>query len=350
MRTLSTLAVVISICGLPSYFHARAFAELKDRGGVPVHPSGKNVELSRPVSITISVSDILYATSLYSSLIYRLDLKSGLMTTIRPTPSPDGGFGRIQIDRSDNLIANAPFECRIGLINVSEGTFRPIAGVKRDPSEPSCGSDGDGGPSIEARLEPDFFVVDPAGNLFALETWHRRVRRIDGNSGLITTVIGPAQLRTATSLALNKGGDLFISQVAKGSEGRTILRLNKSERVALPLKESSFSGDKRVWIKSDGPRVIFTDSLGNLYVLDESHIFYIDLSKRFVSIVAGSEKGFAGDGGLAKDARLFWPQSLDFDSGGYMYVADLFNDRIRRIDAKTHIITTVAGHGPVPSP
>ena len=65
-----------------------------------------------------------------------------------------------------------------------------------------------------------------------------------------------------------------------------------------------------------------------------------------ITTVAGNGgRGFAGDGGAALDASLDRPRGLAFDAEDNLYIADVFNHRIRRIDARTAVITTVAGTG-----
>jgi DNA-binding beta-propeller fold protein YncE len=61
--------------------------------------------------------------------------------------------------------------------------------------------------------------------------------------------------------------------------------------------------------------------------------------------VGTGEKGFAGDGGAATAALLNGPFDLAFDAGGDLYFSDTFNNRIRRVDARTGVIATVAGNG-----
>src|SRR5437868_10822485 len=61
--------------------------------------------------------------------------------------------------------------------------------------------------------------------------------------------------------------------------------------------------------------------------------------------VGTGEKGFAGDGGPATSALLNGPFDVAFDRAGNLYFSDTFNHRIRRVDAKTGVITTVAGNG-----
>src|SRR5262249_54899507 len=65
-----------------------------------------------------------------------------------------------------------------------------------------------------------------------------------------------------------------------------------------------------------------------------------------ITAFAGTgEKGFPGDGGPADKAKLDQPFDVAFDKAGNLYFSDTFNHRIRRVDAKTGVITTVAGNG-----
>lgn len=87
---------------------------------------------------------------------------------------------------------------------------------------------------------------------------------------------------------------------------------------------------------------------GSLYISERRghRVRRIDLRAGTVATVAGTgEAGFSGDGGLASEARLRCPDSIDLDDQGNLYIADRCNERIRRVDARTGIITTIAGNG-----
>lgn len=89
------------------------------------------------------------------------------------------------------------------------------------------------------------------------------------------------------------------------------------------------------------------DSQGNLYATaaDESVVYKITPAGILTTIAGDGEEGFGGDGGRAIDARLNQPRGLALDGDDTLYVADTSNHRIRKIDLKTGTITTVAGDG-----
>jgi hypothetical protein len=107
------------------------------------------------------------------------------------------------------------------------------------------------------------------------------------------------------------------------------------------------------------------DRAGNLYLVDNvvNRVRKIDAATGIITTVAGSARvdairflapfgstgGFSGDGGPATTARLDTPQHLAVDGAGNLYISDGSNQRVRRVDAKTGIITTVAGSGPAGS-
>ena len=95
------------------------------------------------------------------------------------------------------------------------------------------------------------------------------------------------------------------------------------------------------------PTDIDIDEAGNLFISDSSHnrIRRVDASTGIINAVAGGGKKFSGDDGPPTRARLNLPLGVVLDSSGNLIISDTFNQRIRRVDAKTGIITTVAGNG-----
>jgi adhesin/invasin len=91
------------------------------------------------------------------------------------------------------------------------------------------------------------------------------------------------------------------------------------------------------------------DSIGNLYIADtgNNRIRRVDVASRVITTVAGSSDmyGYGGDGGPAGRAQLSLPFGVAVASNGDLYIADTGNNRVRRVDARTHVMTTVAGTG-----
>lgn len=168
------------------------------------------------------------------------------------------------------------------------------------------GHSGDSGPALRARLDNPFGVTrGPDGALYVVEFEGNVVRRIAAD-GTITTVAGSGR----------KGG--------AGDGG--------------PALEAEF----------DQPHEIRFDRHGHLFIADmlNHRIRKVDAKTRIVSTVAGTGRpGFDGDGGPATRASLHQPIALQFDAAGDLFVCDIGNHRVRRIDTTTGRIDTVAGSG-----
>ena len=96
------------------------------------------------------------------------------------------------------------------------------------------------------------------------------------------------------------------------------------------------------------PWGIVLDSHGNLFIADTDNrrVRRVDASTGIITTVAGDgATGFSGDGSSATAASLSYPQRLALDGQGNLFIVDRDNQRVRREDAATGIITTVAGNG-----
>lgn len=169
------------------------------------------------------------------------------------------------------------------------------------------GYSGDGGPAVKAGVGGPFGVaVGPGGALYVCEIASHVVRRIDLETGVISTVAGCGR---------------------KGYAG---------------------DGGPAVKALLNEPYEVRFDRAGHMYVVEMAgHVVRrVDAQTRLISTVAGTgERGFSGDGGPAVKARLNRPHSICLDDAGNLYVCDIGNHRIRRVDLKTGIITTFAGTG-----
>ncbi len=225
---------------------------------------------------------------------------------------------------------------------------------------------GEEGPATQALLyDPVGVFVDGAGTLYIADNGHHRIRRVDGATGLITTVAGTGEYgfsgdggpATQARLALPQGvfvdraGNLYIADGVNFRVRRVDAVTGLITTVA-GTGECGFSGDGGPATQAllCGPTGVFVDGSGHLYIADRwnNSIRRVDGATGIITTVAGTgehsgDLAFnpSGDGGPATQARLAWPKGVFVDLDGHLYIADEFN--IRRVDGATGIITTVAG-------
>ncbi len=116
--------------------------------------------------------------------------------------------------------------------------------------------------------------------------------------------------------------------------------------VAVTEPEQVCRRDSKTQAPARRPRDIALDAAGNLFFETMNVVARVDAQSHALSIAAGSgRRGFSGDGGPATKAKFAGPSGLAIDSAGNVFVADYRNRRVRRVDARTKVITTIAGNG-----
>ncbi len=209
------------------------------------------------------------------------------------------------------------------------------------------GFSGDGGPATAALLDsPQGVALDAAGDLFIADTHNGRVRRVDAASGKITTVV-TAKLPVA--LAFDAAGRLVFADVGT----HLVVRVDLSSGVQTVMAGNGmegYAGDGGLATVAaiDSPYGLAFDSAGNLFIADTHNhrVRRVDAGTGVITTIAGTGLGeFSGDGGLAAGSGLDLPRGLAVDAGGGLLVADAGNQRIRRVDGKSGAIATIAGTG-----
>ena len=189
----------------------------------------------------------------------------------------------------------------------ASGVITRVAGIS------APGYSGDGGPAIDAQLSrPGGLALDGAGNLFIADIDNHRIRKVSAD-GIITTVVGngvpgfsgdggpalDAQLYLPAALAVDGKGNVFILD----------------------------------WGDTYGP----ADAPG---VLAGNRVRRVSPDGMITTVAGNGLPGFSGDGGPATDAQLSRPGGIAADSAGNLFIADTYNQRIRKVSSDG-IITTV---------
>jgi sugar lactone lactonase YvrE len=194
-----------------------------------------------------------------------------------------------------------------------------------------------------------------------------RVRKVDAVTGLINAVAGGGTIFCdwngiaaksvdlyigpdgPTGVAFDKSGNLYL-----GSNGAWISKVDMVTgliyRVAGSATMMGYNGDgiPATSAALNLPVGVALDSSGNLYIADSLNhrIRKVDAGTGLISTVAGTGiAGYNADGIPATSAQLNEPRGVALDSSGNLYIADLLNHRIRKVDAGTGLINTVAGTG-----
>ena len=215
------------------------------------------------------------------------------------------------------------------------------------------GFGGDGGPAIEASLDgPLGVAVDGQGNVFISDTRNHRVRRVDATTGIIDTVAGdgtaglsgdggPAvqsQVSSPAGLALDADGILYVADSGNHVVRRIVLATGVITTVAGSGEDGSGGdGGPAFAAQLSSPQGVAVDGLGHLLIADTGNhrIRRVDATSGVIDTVAGAgAPGFGGDGGLATEAQLNNPVGLGLDERGRVYVADAGNARVRRMSPR----------------
>ncbi len=224
-------------------------------------------------------------------------------------------------------------------VNGAYGQIHTIAGG----GNPATGN-GDGGPATLASLNAVSVAVDANGNLFIADSG--AVRRVDADTGAITTAVANV---IPTGLAVDSADNLYVTDSFRCSVFRLNLQTQASSTVA-GTGSCGYSGDGGSAIAAtlSSPSGIALDSAGNFYIADTGNqrIRVVNAATGIINTAAGSGAGgFFGDNGPATAAYLFNPKAVAVDASGNLYIADSSNERVRRVDASTGVISTFAGGG-----
>jgi len=282
--------------------------------------------LSNPTSVAVDQRGDVYVAD-WTGFIRKLWVRDGGITIIAGTGilgyGGDGGqatnarFGKaisIALDATGNIYFADGDNNRIRRIDALTRIITTVAGTG------AAVDSGDGGLAISAGVsQPTGIAIDASDNLYFSSSWSR-VRKLTASSGIIETVAG----RFGTGF--------------KGDNGPAV--------------------DAQFW----DPIPSVVNRNGDIYIADyeNSRIRMVTASTGIVTTAVGSgtcaagvapfnvtvcQGGFGGDGGPAKYATLNYAEAVAADADGNLYIADTINHRIRRVDASTGLISTIAGSG-----
>ncbi len=290
----------------------------------------------------------------YANYCIRKVTPAGIITTIAGNGtlgySGDGGPATaaqlncpacIAIDAAGNLYIADMMNSAIRKINTA-GIISTVAG------NGARGYSGDGGPATAASICFVYnLIVDAAGNLYLPDEANSVVRKVSA-AGIITTIAGcgvdgndgdggqatAAKLSEPWSVALDATGNLFIADL----NAEVIRKVTPAGVISTIAGNGveGYSGDggPATAAAISNPTCIITDRAGNVYIDDynNSRIRKVTPAGVITTVVGTGVAGFSGDGGAATDCQLDFPTGIAFDASENMYISDLINERVRKVN------------------
>jgi sugar lactone lactonase YvrE len=328
-----------------------------------------SARLNGPTGVAVGANGDLFIADFYNYRVRKVSA-SGAITTVAGNGTAgyftgyggDGGAATsallyypagVAVDAAGNLFIADTANQRVRKVSAS-GVISTVAG------NGTPGYSGDGGPATAAQLAgPSGVAVDGAGNLFIADNGNERVRKVSA-TGVITTVAGngtpgysgdggaatSARLSRPLGVAVDAAGNLFIAD----SSNNRVRKVSVSGVITTVAGTgtSGYSGDggpaTSAWLSY--PSGVAVDAAGDLFIADSSNngVRRVSASGVITTVAGNGRYGYSGDGGPATSAQLYFPQGVAVGAAGDLFIADSYNDRVRKVSAGG-VITTVAGTG-----
>ena len=325
--TRRNLPAIALAAGCLLALHGSAFSQLKAVGHITtVAGTGRagfsgdgglatSALLNTPAGVVLDGSGNLYIADQQNSVVRLLNHNTGKIATVvgngtQGFAGDDGPATKAELNTPEGLALDAQGNLyiadlgngRIRMVSKASGAIITVAGNGAGTYS------GDGGAATNAGFNPQDVAIDAAGNLYISDNFNNRIRMVKAGTEVISTIAGTGR---------------------QGSSG-----------------DGGPATSATMW----GPRGLRIDTFGNLYFADQHNatVRKVKLSTGVITTVAGgavSSGGTADDGSLATNVQLSSPNGVEIDSVGDLFIADLGSGLIRRVDAATGIITTVAGSG-----
>jgi uncharacterized protein (TIGR03437 family) len=325
-------------------------------------------QLNYPSGVAVDSTGNVYIYDSSNFRIRKVDT-NGIITTFagkgQSGSSPDGGLatqamlgltgnGSLTVDSAGNVYFSDVSNFAVRKISVANGILTTVAGTLG-----KTGSGGDGGLATSATLEnPCGLAFDSAANLYITDAFNHNIREVLAKTGIINTVVGTggfgatgdggpataATLGNPFDIAIDAQGDLFIVDGYNNSVREVTAGTTPTiTRIAGSTAGYSGDGGPATAAQLSNPVGVAVDSSGAVYIADTANQRIRVVKAGIISEFAGAGHD-QGDGGKAIDAVLFFPDRMAWDSAGNLFIADVNNNRVRKV-TPNGIIDTIAGNG-----
>ena len=316
----------------------------------PLLTLGGSVQFSSSdASVNWSIDGVLQASGIYGTIT-----ANGLYTA--PLSLPNPAF--VSITATDKADPTATAGTDVHVVAAPPGTISTVVG------DGVAGYSGDGGAAVAAQLsDPTGIAFDGGGNMFIADSSNNVIRRVDASTKVITTIAGTgtagysgdgaagtnAELNQPAHVVFDRTVNLYITD-ANNERIRKVDAITDEITTVAGDGTAGFSGDSGPAKNAEFnyPDGVALDTNGNLYIGDarNNRIREVTVANGNIATVAGNGvAGYSGDGSNAANAELDFPSRPYVDPKGNIFIADYQNNRVRKVDGTSGIITTIAGNG-----
>ncbi len=321
--------------------------------------TGTAASFNYPTGVACDGNGNLYVVDQNNNEIRKIVISSGVVTTLvgSTTAGSANGTGTaasfnapygIACDGNGNLYVADQLNNEIRKIVISSGVVTTLAG-----STTAGTADGTG--AAASFNKPTRVACDGNGNLYVADEYNFEIRKIVISSGVVTTLAGSttagsadgtgttARFNYPTGVACDGNGNLYVADNANNEIRKIVI----SSGVVTTLAGSTTAGTAdgtgaaaRFYKPSDAA----CDGNGNLYIADQynNEIRKMVISSGVVTTLAGSA-AFGSTDGTGTAANFYYPTGVACDGNGNLYVADMYNNEIRKIVISSGVVTTLAG-------